>query len=78
MLGGDAERGSFTYFSGYSATAQRTGKKPSYLDRISNTMQETIEGLSRAILQVLIKRERGYPAAEKIEDRSRIGVLRCQ
>ena len=44
VLGGDFQKGSLNHVTGYSATAQCTGK-PSYLEPNSQSMQKTIEGL---------------------------------
>ena len=43
-MGGDFQKGSLNHVTGYSATAQCTGK-PSYLEPNSQSMQKTIEGL---------------------------------
>ena len=58
LRGGEVERGRLRQFAGYSATAQCTGM-PAYLEPNSGSLHGTIEGV--------------YRAAEKIEDRSRIG-----
>src|SRR3990170_2956120 len=59
MLGGENQRGSVIHDMDYSEKAQCTGNPGSYLEPISNSMHVPIEGV--------------YSAAEKIEDRSRIG-----
>ena len=64
MMGGENQRGSLTSFGAISAKAQCTGKPRSYLKPISQSMHVPIEGV--------------YPAAEKIEDRSRIGEKQRQ
>jgi hypothetical protein len=43
-LGGERHRGSVSYVTGYSATAQRTGN-PAYLEPISGSLQKPIEGV---------------------------------
>ena len=62
MLGGENQRSSLIISSGYSNKAQFIGKPPSYLEPNSGSLQKPIEGVY----------------AENIEDRARIGVLRCQ
>jgi len=58
-MGGGIQRGSLIHDTGYSTKAHCIGK-PSYLEPNSGSLHGTIEGV--------------YPAAaEKIEDRSRIG-----
>jgi hypothetical protein len=47
-LGGERHRGSVSYVTGYSATAQRTGN-PAYLEPNSGSLQKPIEGLSEKI-----------------------------
>ena len=49
-------RGSLNHRAGYSETAQCTGK-PSYLERIRNSMQKPIEGLLAAKTPAFNKRE---------------------
>ena len=43
-MGGENQRGSFTLFSGYSATAQCIGKARSYLEPNSGSLHVPIEG----------------------------------
>ena len=59
MLGGENQRGSIIHDTGYSEKAQCTGNQRSYLEPITNSMHEPIEGV--------------YRVTKKIEDRSRIG-----
>ena len=61
--GGESQRGKAVSSPGYSEEAHCTGKTPSYLEPISQSMHRTIE-------------EGVCP--RKIEDRSRIGAFRSQ
>ena len=46
VQGGDQRRSSLVVFSGYSETAQCTGKPHSYLTPISQSLHKTREGVS--------------------------------
>ena len=62
-MGGENHRSSLNLIRAISAKAHCTGN-PSYLEPISGSLHVPIEGV--------------YPAAEKIEDRSRIGEKQRQ
>ena len=64
MTGGENQQDSLNRFSGYSKSAHCIGM-PSYLEPNSGSLHVPIEGVYLAI-------------AEKIEDRSRIGIFRSQ
>jgi hypothetical protein len=55
VIGGENQRSSLKFSSGYSTKAQRKGKLRSYLEPNSGSLHVPIEGV--------------YPAAVKIEDR---------
>jgi len=56
FVGGESQRVIFSVFSGYSKSAQCTGK-PSYLESISGSIQKPIEDRSALSLCTLFKRE---------------------
>jgi hypothetical protein len=61
VWGGDLERGGLTFFTGYSAKAQCTGK-PAYLQPNSQSMQKPVGGLP----VLTISATNNYPEVEPL------------
>ena len=91
VQGGDQRRSSFTVFSGYSETAQRTGNTTSYQEPNSQSLQITREGVSPASCRkprrTYLKTNRGsmqkpieglLGRTENVEGRATIGAETVQ